>query len=357
MKKTFCIVFILLQSINLFALNKLEPIIIEDSSSLITPGKKLFFREDKNSTLTYPEVAELKNGWKQSTEKVLNFSFSNSSYWITFSIDRRLDDSSPLILRVPYPLLDRLELYYKHRNESVERVINGDSFPFSKREYKNRDFIFPMHIGRGIHQIYLQVTSTSSLRLPIEIMTLSRFIELNNFELALFWMFYGLMFMLCLHNFYLFITVKEKMYGVFSLFVLAWTLYEAAHNGIGFQYLWSGSIFLQAILLPFSIALSLILICIFFITYLEARKNYIYFYRALILLSVIPGAVMAPLSFILPYSISIKIVLILGLIASPCFFLSLPGPFIKKNDRPGFSLPVSSLCSLDNFSPTSSPGG
>ncbi len=300
--------------------------------------KNILYKENRGSPLSFDHIEKTDNGWNHPPGDILNFSFSDSTFWLTFPVEKKIESSCPLILRLPYPLIDSIHLYYRDRGKKLHTMATGDHRPFMERPLENRNFIFPLNLEKGITRIYLKIRSTSSLRLPLELISLERFIAVDGHELALLWIFYGLMIMLCLHNIYLFLTVKEKMYGIFSLFIVSWILYEAAHNGIGFQYLWPGSVFIQDKILPLSIALCLLLIALFFITYLQARDRFPFFSKALTILFIIPGSIMIPLSLVLSYSLSIKILLLLGLIASPLLFIMTLRAIYKKSRQAKFLL-------------------
>jgi|GEM_PF-2542086 len=321
------IILMLFISLHSTAAGQLVPVKINDAEGLHQIGKEIQYRKDRERKLTFSKAAALKDGWTQSESEILNFSFTNSPYWLRFGVENNTSDSS-FILRLAYPLIDSIEVYHQDKI-----FISGDTLPFHQRHYNNRNFIFPLQLKKGNNDIYIRVESTSSLRLPLEIMTLRAFMKKDNGETAMLWIFYGLMFFIFVHNLFLFFTVKGRMYGAFSAFIFSWTLYEAAHNGIGFQFLWPAFPWFQAHSLPLSISLSIIFISLFFITYLEARQYYPTLYKTILALLIIPAAIMVPVSLAVSYVVAIKIVLLMGIIASPLLLVLTLRALSKQDAR------------------------
>ena len=64
------------------------------------------------------------------------------------------------MIRIGYPLLDRIDAYFVSGETIIDRVKAGDSFEFDQRRVKSRNFIFPIDTHDEV-KVYLKKETTS----------------------------------------------------------------------------------------------------------------------------------------------------------------------------------------------------
>src|SRR5581483_11662863 len=81
-------------------------------------GKQLTILEDKQGALTIDSVAPITEGarakFTPSQQSILHFGFTNSIYWLHFTLDNPTNDS--LLLELDHAFLPTADLYIDNNN-------------------------------------------------------------------------------------------------------------------------------------------------------------------------------------------------------------------------------------------------
>lgn len=146
------------------------PVKITDDKDSVNIGLAVEYYEDKESSLTLKDIIRLDNDNKfQTTTKLpLNFGYSKSTYWVSFSVLGKTDSESGWVLDIPYAPLDYLTLYVPNGKGDYSEYKSGDRIPFKQKhiEYKNAVFVLGQKL-LPYQQYYLRVSSSGSINLPV----------------------------------------------------------------------------------------------------------------------------------------------------------------------------------------------
>ncbi len=166
-----------------------------------------------------------------NTSYIPNFGVSNSTFWIKFKV-KNISSSNQLQLTIRNPLIDLIELYKIGENGPILLEKEGDQLPFSQRKNKHKHFLLDMSINPGTSQSYLlKVKSWELLILPMAIGTSVSIIESSLNEELVFGLFFGIMLVLVLYNLFIYITVRDKSYLFYVVYILFILLTQASLNG------------------------------------------------------------------------------------------------------------------------------
>lgn len=235
-------------------------IVIDNHQQSHTVGKSLWYLADENSEYQISDIIAGKHDaqFEQSHEDALNFGFTDTAYWIKLDIsfDKDLSENKHWILEVSYPLLDSIT-FYRQDGSTYSKHMSGDSIPFSERaiEYPNPVFHISNMPGEQVTH-YLRVKSSSSLQVPMQLWSSDSFAENTGKKLLVLGGFYGIMLVMILYNFFIFISIRNAAYLYYILYISAFTLFLASFNGLAFQYLWPDSPRWGNISVPFFISVS-----------------------------------------------------------------------------------------------------
>jgi two-component system, sensor histidine kinase LadS len=211
-------------------------------------GTSVEIFEDKTGHLTLHDLLtkEESFGWFMSKNSILNFGFSDSVIWLKARI--RNTDSQTLhrLIEISYPILDYVQVFVI-RNKSVsESYLMGDRFPFEARMIRYRNFVVPIDLEPSESlEVMFRIRSTSSLQIPLNLMTVKAFIEKNQLRTLGYGIYYGIMAAMILYNLFVFISVREASYLYYVLYVVSMALLLACLNGLSFQYLWPECLWLN----------------------------------------------------------------------------------------------------------------
>jgi len=260
--------------------------------------------------------------WKKSNQKTLNFGFSQSDYWFRFHPDLS-SYNELLFLEIAYPLLDFIEVY-KPDGESWTTISTGDMRPFSSREMEYRTFLFEIDPAQsGIY--YIHIKTDSSLQLPAFLWKKNAFLQNMNYHGTIYGIYFGVLLIMFFYNMFIFVSVKERVYLYYVIYILSALLAQLSLYGFSAQYLWRDDPIWLNRSLPVFLSIDIlfgILFCVGFLN-LKTRAPILYWISA-----ALGGiaAMLIPLTFLSGYVLAMKVAIIL-LVTIP-FFLTGSGLYV-----------------------------
>lgn len=267
------------------------PLVPGHDYNLVSEVDYLF---DPNHTLTINEVINSQN-WKAIESSNINFSFIKDTLWLHFEVISQEDGD--WILKIPFPLLDTIEIHSFKNGESLPVIITGDQHPFESRPIDHPHFLFPYSLQQHDDlKVYIKIRTSGASEVPIHF--LPKDSSDLDYEITTFlqgWM-NGILVVMIFYNMVIYVITKDHIYLSYSMTVLSYIFMFAAYNGSGFQYLWPNNPELNSTLFAFINAFYQITNCVFIIMFLKlfelnAWPKYIFrplLYTLLILFPLIP---------------------------------------------------------------------
>jgi len=287
-----------------------SPVTLDANSTEVHPGRgALEILEDPTGQWDLAQVTSprIRRRFSPATEDEPAFGFSSSAYWARFEVINHQPGADTFMVELSYPLLDRVDLYVRRPDGTFQHQRGGDHFPFDQRVVRHRNVIFPVKLVPGrTTEIYLRVATTSSVQIPVVLWSRSAFQHKDHTEQMLLGLYYGLVLVMLFYNLFIFISVRERAYLLFVLFLGSYGLTQAALNGLAFEFLWPSAIWWANSCVPFFISVTILTTLIFSRDFLQTRRTAPRMDRALRLLAGL-YLVVAPLSLVLSYSAGIRI--------------------------------------------------
>ncbi len=100
----------------------------------ITPGVNVL--EDRNGELSFDKILSTpyQNAFKPSAKKVLNFGFTESVYWLRFSVNNTASETS--VLEIAHAFLPVTDLYYKDFTGHTIVIKAGYRIPLNSKNIR-----------------------------------------------------------------------------------------------------------------------------------------------------------------------------------------------------------------------------
>ncbi|MDJ0762038.1 MAG: 7TM-DISM domain-containing protein [Myxococcota bacterium] len=220
-----------------------EPVIINEALQQADIGTYLEYLKDPNKSLSIEDVAgSSKNNqliWKQSDKVNLTFGYQKAAYWVRFFVNNPTAKPIEVYLQEAEPKIDYIDLYIPEPSGSFNKISTGDMYPFSQRPINYKFFVFPITIAPKITQtIYLRFETQCPMRILLSLMSPEAFQDKKDRETPLLWILYGILFVMVVYNFFIFLVVREQSYFYYIFYIAAFTLYSMGMEGLAFQYLW-----------------------------------------------------------------------------------------------------------------------
>ncbi len=173
-------------------------------------------------------------------DSYLNVNFqSNAAYWIRMPVHYASRTKHNWIFEFYDQTIDHLEAYIPQADGTYKQIVTGDQYHFDQRTFKHKNFEIqlPNH-GDTIVYYYFKVRSHDFADIRIAFRTVDRFVYYVLNEYFLYGTFYGMILIIVLYNFLMFLAIREIKYIYYIFYVLSVALYALSLDGIGFQYLW-----------------------------------------------------------------------------------------------------------------------
>lgn len=216
-------------------------VVDDDVNERIFTLTDLSYLIDPNDTLDIETAANKAfSGSFLHHDSYLNTDFqSNAAYWIRMPVRYNSRTQNTWIFEFYDQTIDHLEAYVPQPDGSYRNIVTGDQYPFQQRMFKHKNFeIQLLNHGDTTVYYYFKVRSHDFADIRIAFRTIDRFIYYVLNEYFLYGTFYGMVLIIILYNFLVFLAIREVKYIYYIFYMMSVALYAMSLDGIGFQYIW-----------------------------------------------------------------------------------------------------------------------
>lgn len=164
----------------------------------------------------------------------ISLGFSESAYWLKLTLSRTDDVPPNWLIEIPYLGLENIEFYAPDQAP----VLTGSALPFSTRPIAHRFFLFPVNTESEPRTYYFRLKSQYALTVPINVWKPKAFYEDAQKTLTVQALYFGGLLALLLYNFFLWISLKDLRFLLYTLFCSLLGLGIFAGNGFGRLFFW-----------------------------------------------------------------------------------------------------------------------
>ena len=263
---------------NVFAM-----VVLDDHIDEYSGDFDLYVLEDINQEYTIDDIlnTSVAKQFKSIGSGRVDAGFTNSVYWLKFSVHNPYNNEFNWILEIAYPMLDSVQIFYVSRN-MIESHITGDSIPFTDRQSDYRNFLLPLtSLPFAQTDYYLRVQSSSSMNIPLKIWSPKGIDAKIDAEQIVFGCYFGAMGIMILYNLLLYLSLRMSTYLYYVMFMSVSALFLFTLYGFSYKYLWPESVWWANNCLPFLIFLCNIFCVVFARSFLETKTETPVFDRVL----------------------------------------------------------------------------
>jgi signal transduction histidine kinase/DNA-binding response OmpR family regulator len=252
-----------------------SPLIINENLDHHPIGLHTEYLEDASGKLSFEDISTEKfaDQFTRSQTEQPGFGFTSSAYWLKFTIENKLSETSHYFIEVEYPLLDFIDLYVISKDKEIQTIKAGDHLPFHDREIKFRTFIFPINLDAGEKATYyMRCQTESSMNLPLTLLSSEKLAERIATEQTLLGFYYGALFAMLIFSLFVYVSLWDITYLYYVLFIFGFMFSQLSLNGLAFQYFWPTNIWWANNNIPFFICFALLFATLFTRHSLNSRK-------------------------------------------------------------------------------------
>ncbi|MBX3722049.1 MAG: response regulator [Turneriella sp.] len=191
---------------------------------------ELFIAEDAAKKFSITDALAGKIDFQPIRGQTVAAGFTQSAYWVrlTYSLSAR----KQWVLELEWPHLEYLDFYVYDGQKQVRTRLSGYMRQPSGRDYMNRNFIFDLPETSGKEfTIFLRFECQVPLIVPIAIRSLGDTFIKNSNEKMFYGFVFGVIGIMLLFNFFLFLTLKDINYLNYVFFSLCFGGYSVAVSG------------------------------------------------------------------------------------------------------------------------------
>ena len=216
------------------------PVVLSDQAATIDLWPAITLLRDPDATLTVENVLADATGFAVPQTAHAALGLRQKVVWLRAPISVSAPSSARWVLDFDYALLNRIDVYVADGGRLASHSVLGNEQPFFARPLPTRSHavLLDLQSGRD-YQLLLRVETSGSMLVPLSLSTLGAFHLRAINEQMLQGLLTGLGLCLVLYSILKWISLREGLYGKYSLLVLASTLFSTHFFGIGEQYLWT----------------------------------------------------------------------------------------------------------------------
>ncbi len=231
MKRAFNLIFL---QLFMLCINAQEVFVVTDKKVPERIGNKFVFFEDVSAKLTFEEAQTAKAFVSQNTE-IPNFNITSSAIWGKAKFTCVTD--ADWYLSLDPASFNRVNVFQKKGNGSWQQTTIGNALPTALRPLPVNHFMFKLHVTAGdTTTLLLRVADYYPMQFDLKIGTLESFVGPTHDTDIYNGICYGIMIMMLIYNFYLFISQRSIVYLYYVLYVFFSMLFSAYLAGYALHF-------------------------------------------------------------------------------------------------------------------------
>lgn len=231
MKNTLLTVCLCLAGQTLVA-DPVDPVVISTKGITTSIGTSMLHLTDTAGNMTVPQVLA-SDGFQPCINSVPSFGLTRYAHWLRFDL-RNATEEPTLLVAIPYPGIDELDVFMDPGN-GFERIVRaGLSRDASEATSTTKDLIFELPVPRGgTATVLMRLRGFKHLHAPVVVGTATAVNLAQTNRYIAVGAYIGVMLVLFLYNFFVFISTRDRHYLFYVLSILALCCTQLTLQGQG----------------------------------------------------------------------------------------------------------------------------
>ncbi|MGC4021298.1 MAG: 7TM diverse intracellular signaling domain-containing protein [Cyclobacteriaceae bacterium] len=201
----------------------------------------LYYVVDSTNQIPFGRISspEFENNFRKDIDYQNSDFKKNSSYWLRLTIKQTNTTEKYWLLEFYDQTIDSLIAFSPQAYGSYKRTVLGDHKDFNSRLFLHKNFELPLKVdGSGFATYYFKIRSHEFADIRIALRSTNYFIYYALNEYYLYGMFYGMILIITVYNFLVYLAIREVKFIYYICYILSVAFYAMSYDGVGFQYLW-----------------------------------------------------------------------------------------------------------------------
>lgn len=191
----------------------------------------LRYLRDDHGQLTLAEV-QARQAELQPVPENMGLGYTRGAIWLHLVLETRLHGPQQRVLEFEYAYLDDIRLYVQ-TDDGLEMMRSGRLIPAAERPLASRRAAFPLALpAQGVLTVWIRVENDAVMALPLQLLSEREFTLQNGRSLLFLSLYFGMLLALGLYNLLLYTGLRQRVFLLYSAFVLVFGAAAASMNGI-----------------------------------------------------------------------------------------------------------------------------
>lgn len=191
---------------------------------------------EKGDQRSAEQIHGLSSEFQLLHSSVIGIMDDDCTYWVRLGPVVNLTEEK-LLINMANPLVDTVQVF-RLSGETETLFHNGAAFRYPTRDYDDTDFLADLKLVPGDSAYYLfRLRSKERIVVPFSLGTERGMLGVQSRKDLILGLFFGIMLVIVLYNFSLYLITKERVYVWYVLYIGFFTLTQAGFTGYSFQYL------------------------------------------------------------------------------------------------------------------------
>ena len=130
--------------------------------------------------------------------------------------------------------------YMLYPDGSADSSTAGAGIAFGLRKYLHKNFEYDLDLQKYPKAtMYVKARLRGSNLISFKVRSVPHFVWYSLNEYFLLGLYYGMLAIMVIYNLFIYVSVREKLYVYYILYVLCSALLSLMEDGLGFQFIWS----------------------------------------------------------------------------------------------------------------------
>lgn len=166
--------------------------------------------------------------------------------WLHAELHVAPDATQPWMLDIDYPPLNRIDVHLLHHGQPVQQRTLGSLLPYAQRPLESRTHALPLQLQAGQqYELLIRVETAGAMVLPISLSTTSAMFARALHAHMLQGVLVGIALCLLVYSLAQWVSVREPLFLMYAVLISGSLLFSLNLFGIGRQYLWTDSLWLD----------------------------------------------------------------------------------------------------------------
>lgn len=223
-----------------------QPIVLDDRTAHVDVWPVLTILVDPEKTQTIEKILATKPSFKAPESAANALGLRQEAIWLQVPFATSQNTNGLWVLDIDFSVINRADVYLVAEEKIITHAVLGNLVPKQDRLVHGRALTTGLVLKPGTpYTLYIRLENRGTMILPISLSKPSDFLERALGEQMLQGLLAGLGLCLLVYSLGQWVTLGENLFLKYAILISGSILFSLLHFGVGAQFLWPGSAWME----------------------------------------------------------------------------------------------------------------